>query len=398
MAPYHIEFHLTDDPLQIASTTLTPFNDTMFACNDPNYQCSCVDCLKSCGAPDPWPLKQEPCMTAGILCPSFLALVVILSSIFFLTCLAFIISRFIARIRLQRSASLLSDVPETGEDVNAILEPFIAGGQKFKSYWLNDLFHRLFYRLGKFLAHHPVKVLLFTALAVAVSAASFGWNEFQVETNPARLWVGPASKNLQQKAYFDETFGPFYRIEQLIFTNTKPNTTIIRKDTLDKIFRIEAHINGMTTLYENKTLKLTDLCYEPIPGRCMVQTITDIWKDYASFQSSSDWLYDFDRCTTTPNLCLRGDRPPLMTNVMLGGYTDTADLITSNAMITTILLNNFVDETKQHPAMAWETELIAYLTDLQHDEELASLGIQFSFSTEVTWVFMVYYRILLKSN
>jgi len=46
----------------------------------------------------------------------------------------------------------------------------------------------------------------------------------QVETQPERLWVPRNSKTAQAKAYFDETFGPFYRIEQIIVTHVdSPN-------------------------------------------------------------------------------------------------------------------------------------------------------------------------------
>lgn len=50
--------------------------------------------------------------------------------------------------------------------------------------------------------------------------ATAGLIRFRVETDPQHLWVGPESQAAQEKAAFEASFGPFYRVEQLILSTT----------------------------------------------------------------------------------------------------------------------------------------------------------------------------------
>lgn len=43
----------------------------------------------------------------------------------------------------------------------------------------------------------------------------------RIETDPQALWVRPGSRAAQERASYDTSFGPFYRIEQLLI-RTKP--------------------------------------------------------------------------------------------------------------------------------------------------------------------------------
>lgn len=42
--------------------------------------------------------------------------------------------------------------------------------------------------------------------------------KLEVTTDPVELWAAPNSRSRLEKEYFDKTFAPFYRIEQLIIT------------------------------------------------------------------------------------------------------------------------------------------------------------------------------------
>ena len=50
----------------------------------------------------------------------------------------------------------------------------------------------------------------------------------RVETDPQRLWVGPASRAAQEKAAYEASFGPFYRITQIILSTTPDSISAYR--------------------------------------------------------------------------------------------------------------------------------------------------------------------------
>ena len=75
-------------------------------------------------------------------------------------------------------------------------------------------------RYAAFVASYPWVVIGAAVLFTAV--CSLGVLKARLESDPIALWVSPDSQVLKDKEYFDATFGPFYRTEQLIFT---PSTT-----------------------------------------------------------------------------------------------------------------------------------------------------------------------------
>ena len=77
---------------------------------------------------------------------------------------------------------------------------------------------------GSFCVRQPALVVLTTLVLVA--AASSGLVYMRITTDPVDLWAASGSRARQEKAYFDEHFGPFFRTEQMIIT-TPINDTFI---------------------------------------------------------------------------------------------------------------------------------------------------------------------------
>jgi Niemann-Pick C1 protein len=73
-----------------------------------------------------------------------------------------------------------------------------------------------FRNLGLRVSSSPQLVLLMCITTVAL--CTLGLLSLNVETDPLQLWMPPASRAAQDKAMYDKTFGPFYRIEQLIIS------------------------------------------------------------------------------------------------------------------------------------------------------------------------------------
>jgi Niemann-Pick C1 protein len=56
---------------------------------------------------------------------------------------------------------------------------------------------------------------LFLAISAA-AALSVGIIYLEVTIDPVELWAAPESRSRQEKDYFDKSFTPFYRTEQVI--------------------------------------------------------------------------------------------------------------------------------------------------------------------------------------
>lgn len=67
-------------------------------------------------------------------------------------------------------------------------------------------------------ASHPTLVLALASWFIALT--SYGMSYIIITTDPIQIWASPHSQSRLEKDYFDSTFGPFYRSEQ-IFLRSK---------------------------------------------------------------------------------------------------------------------------------------------------------------------------------
>lgn len=74
---------------------------------------------------------------------------------------------------------------------------------------------------------------------------SLGALRLKLELSPVKLWVSPSSVEYQEKLFYDENFGPFYRSEQIYVVNeTGP---ILSYDNLKWWFDAEQRISTLTS-------------------------------------------------------------------------------------------------------------------------------------------------------
>lgn len=84
-------------------------------------------------------------------------------------------------------------------------------GERFENCLRN-----LFSSWGSMCVRHPLTVILTSVVLVSICSA--GLTYMRITTNPVELWSSPSSRARQEKDYFDQHFGPFFRTEQLIIT------------------------------------------------------------------------------------------------------------------------------------------------------------------------------------
>lgn len=74
---------------------------------------------------------------------------------------------------------------------------------------------------GSFCVRRPLLVIFVSIVLVVICC--FGLRYMRITTDPVDLWSAPQSRARQEKQYFDEHFGPFFRTEQLIITTPWTN-------------------------------------------------------------------------------------------------------------------------------------------------------------------------------
>jgi Niemann-Pick C1 protein len=348
------------------------------ACNDsdPAYRCSCVDCPSVC--PElPEVKSQEYCHVGLIPCLSFA--VILIYSVFLL--LVVVVSSFVTyrerRYRKPERVRLLQDpIPSDDEDEGDIVQNAGYLETPLKQYKLNAMFDAVFSRLGGVCARFPAITIVSSIIVVGL--LSLGWLRFAVETDPVRLWVSPTSDAAQEKEYFDEHFGPFYRAEQAFLVNdTGP---VLSYDTLSWWFDVENRVRRMISM--NRGWTLDDVCFKPTGDACVVQSLTGYFGGSMSGITPDNWRGQLEHCADSPGdvNCLPDFQQPLKPDMVIGGY-EGDNVLDAHAIIVTWVVNNFAQGTEgEARAMDWEDSLQRILVVVQ--EEAHERGLRLSYTTE----------------
>lgn len=198
-----------------------------------------------------------------------------------------------------------------------------------RTYPLNTHFSNFFYALGLWCATRPYLNL---AIGLAVcSIINLGWNQFEIETDPVKLWVARGSEMELAKNEFDQAFGPFYRTEQIFISVAPPR---IAKDVLPAKWEavdapvlnwqrlqwwasVEKDIRNLRSAPHNYTL--TDVCFspatDPLPpadaSACVVQSIMGYLGDSLDGVDEDTWATTLVDCASTPSNCLPGSSMPM---------------------------------------------------------------------------------------
>jgi Niemann-Pick C1 protein len=356
------------------------------ACNDTDeaYRCACVDCPAVC--PElPKVTAQEKCHVGALPCLSFS---VILIYCVFLVLLVAAVSGHIAyqkhnqrkteRLQLLQDAALSDDEDEGDTVHNAgVLE------RPQRQYPLNSLFDKAFSELGRKCARFPLITISLSVLIVLV--LSMGWINFEIETNPVRLWVSPSSAAAQEKEYFDKNFGPFFRAEQAFLVNDTHKSgpgPVLSYDTLRWWFDVESRIQRMKSLEGGTTL--SNVCFNPTGEACVVQSLTGYFGGSFTDVDNDGWREHLQHCTEQPGSqdCLPDFQQPLRPDMILGGVQNS-DALSAKALIVTWVVNNHAEGSDgEARAIDWEESFINLLQTVSR--EANERGLRLSYTTEAS--------------
>ncbi|KAH6887586.1 sterol-sensing domain of SREBP cleavage-activation-domain-containing protein [Thelonectria olida] len=376
-SPFQINF-----PTEYSEPDMHPLDMKAHACNDedPAYRCVCVDCPEVC--PELPAVKNAKSCHVGVLpCLSFAAIFVYATLLLALISFIFghVAWKRYAERRVERTRLLHESSHSDDEDEGGPVASEAMRDRPTKRYWLNDKCDKAFYQLGHAAARFPGLSIGFSILVVAIMSA--GWFRFDLEREPARLWVSPSSPAAQEKAYFDSNFGPFYRAEKIFLVNdTNPSGPgpVLSYDTLKWWMSVEKSIERLESPIYGKYLD--DLCFKPTGDACVVQSITGYWYGTGS-PSPRTWKDDLRSCAKSPVDCRPAFGQPIDPDMIFGGYKD--DVTEAQAITVTWVVNNAEEGTDALArAVDWENALRDRLLDVQ--EEAAARGLRLSFNTEIS--------------
>ncbi|KAH6981294.1 sterol-sensing domain of SREBP cleavage-activation-domain-containing protein [Ilyonectria sp. MPI-CAGE-AT-0026] len=376
-SPFQINY-----PTKYTEPQMHPIDMKPKKCNDedPDYRCVCVDCPEVC--PELPDVKSSKSCHVGILpCLSFASIFVygILLLALATSVFGHVAWKKYAQRRVERTRLLHESSHSDDEDEGGPVQTEAMRDRPTKRYWLNDKCDKAFYQLGHAAARFPGLSIGLSLLVVAVLSA--GWFRFDLEMEPARLWVSPSSSAAQEKAYFDANFGPFYRAEKIFLVNdTNPSGPgpVLSYETLKWWMDVEKSIERLESPTYGKFLN--DLCFKPANDACVVQSITGYWYSNGGLDPKS-WKEDLRACAKSPVDCRPAFGQPIDPDMILGGYD--GDVADAQALTVTWVVNNAREGTDALArAIDWENALRDRLLDVQ--EEAKSRGLRLSFNTEIS--------------
>ena len=353
-----------------------------YPCNttDEKYRCACLDCGSTC--PElPEVAEAKHCYVGLLPCLSF-AVIIVYSVFLGLLCIA--VAGHVAYQKHSKHKNerlrLLQDIePSDDEDEGDIVHNVGMLDRPTKHYFINTACDKAFSRLGYVCARFPL-ITIFTSLLVVV-LMSLGWLRFQVETDPVRLWVAPDSAAAQEKMFFDENFGPFFRAEQAFLVNDtgKGPGPVLSYETLGWWFDVESRVQRLKSLEGGITLD--KVCFKPVGDACVVQSVSGYFQGDFSNVSPRGWQDDLKDCVDNPSSCLPTFQQPLDPKLLFGDWNES--VLDTSALVVTWVVNNHPEDTPEiQRAMHWEDSMKNLMLAVQ--AEARDRGLRLSFSTEVS--------------
>ncbi|KAK4677332.1 niemann-Pick type C-related protein 1 [Podospora pseudoanserina] len=380
-SPFQINF-----PVDYPERDMKPRPMVPKKCNDedPNFRCACIDCPAVC--PElPDVEEAGSCYVGALPCLSF-------ASIFTYTALLFLAAVLVvgnvawrkhAKRRSERLRLLTDAAPSDDEDEGDLTQNPAMLDRPQKTYIINTWCDAAFSRLGHAAARFPAITILTSVIVVMILSA--GWLKFDIEQDPARLWVSPTSAAAQEKAFFDTQFGPFYRAEKVFLVNdTNPEGPgpVLSYETLLWWMEVEESVRKLKGPQFDSSFQ--NLCLKPTGSACVVQSVAAYFQNDPDQVSPDGWKKTLRQCAQSPVECRPEYGQPLEPSMILGGYPKgSEDPTEATAMTVTWVLNNHAEGSfDAELAMDWEEALKQRLLLLQ--EEAKERGLRLSFSTEIS--------------
>ncbi|ODQ65807.1 patched sphingolipid transporter [Nadsonia fulvescens var. elongata DSM 6958] len=383
-SPFQINFPWDEE----LPENMTQFTTSLKKCSDgdPRYRCACSDCSDSCPNLPEVSLSGE-CHIGILPCFSF-AMLIIYAVILLGAVVGYCgMSLWREHIKGQQERRRLLFNTVESEDydsADSYLTEDRFGYRQFasfgsttttKAFPLNNHIQNGFAKVAYKCARYPA--ITISIMLAVITALSLGLLNFSLETNPVKLWVSPSSESYQQKLYFDQNFGPFYRSEQIYLVND--TGSIMEYENIKWWFKVEERIRN---LHSSAGITLQDTCFKPTGDACVIQSFTQYFGGEIGSLPEKSWKEKIVSCASSPVNCLPSFQLPLKKEMIFGGFRDN-DILTSRALISTFVLNNGEENSAEFKEGSdWEKNLEELLLNIR--SEASEKGLRLSFNTEIS--------------
>ncbi|XP_040394231.1 NPC1-like intracellular cholesterol transporter 1 [Cygnus olor] len=403
LAPLQIDFQLVPNGTQ-PGDGIEPLDERAWGCSEAlssdQQPCSCQDCAESC-PPVPAPPSPAPPFRLGAA-DGALVICVMLFGFFALVFLTALMCR-----RKKKKAAVPAPRRGCAVQLGTCSHHFLAS---------------VFCHWGTLVAGHPLPVLV---VAVVVAAGlSAGMATLQLTTDPVELWSAPGSQARQEKAFYDEHFGPFLRTCQVIVTarDQRPGATydsvvlgaknfsgVLSAEVLQALLELQDQLTGASVWVqeEGREVTLQDVCYAPLNpsgpslADCCINSVTQYFQNnrtrlamvatqtVGKETGTVDWHDHLIYCVNSPLSfkditalelsCMAEYGGPVFPYIALGGYPDS-EYTQAEALIITYSLNNFPRSDPRHKwVLSWEQRFLEVVRDFQRNH---SQNLSISFMAE----------------
>ncbi|CAF0888633.1 unnamed protein product [Adineta steineri] len=259
---------------------------------------------------------------------------------------------------------------------------------------IDDNLHKIFSSIGRFCAYNPFYTIV--PVFAILFVLCYGSRYYTVTTDPVDLWVSPNSRARQEKAYFDEKFGPFYRIAHLILVPKNKNNIVLRyktpleaeeKHTFGPVFernflldalRLQLFIeNFNVTKKSGENIYLNSTCFKPLEpdnNHCAIFSLFQYHQNNLTFLlNESLYSSQYLECMQSPltqetksfqRTCMAQFGGPVDPYMVLGAFSthdNVPDYTKAQALIITITINNKRHGEQLENALLWEKYFLAYM-------------------------------------
>ena len=212
--------------------------------------------------------------------------------------------------------------------------------------------------------------------------------KLEMTTDPVELWAANNSVARLQKNYFDANFEPFYRTVHMFIRpvgyeefehNGNMFGPVFNKGFLLEVLKLQNQIeHELEVSVEGENYKLFDICNKPMAPdnvNCVIQSLVNFWQNDEQKLMESDVPEHAQKCIGNRYFseCLGTYGGPILPHVALGGFLASDEILSENpnylkadTLVVTLLIDNFSDNDKLKPALAWEDLFNKFMLNYSH--------------------------------
>lgn len=350
----------------------------MKSCDDKDYKCACSDCSNSCPKLPGFKSYDKKC-TIGVL-PCFSFAIIILWGCLILILGGYHISIVNSKKNDTRrwSNSLIDD--DDDDDVGNTYH-FTRNSNSSSLAVLEEYHMKLigyiqtgFEYIGYYCALLPGITIGVCIVVTLFMSSGLFW--LSLEINPINLWVSPEEPALKNLQFFEQEFGEWFRIEQIIISSSNESQPILNWENIQWWFEKEQELRSLT-IGDDENFGLTDLCFKPMGDDCAIESFAQYFQGDIKNLKEDNWKQQLKSCTDSPVNCLPTFQQPLKKNLLF----DKEDIFDSKAFVITLLINNNLSNIEYTSnAVEYEHALKEWIFDLRNE----NTNLKIDFSTEVS--------------